>query len=48
MAFDNDADIVTIQVITTLATIREVQKEAHKWGRRAEVDMTGVSDPLQS
>jgi len=30
MAFDNGADIVTIQGITTLATIREVQKEAHK------------------
>lgn len=46
MAFENGADIVTTQGITTLATIREEQKEAHKWGRRAEVDMTGVADPL--
>ncbi len=46
MAFDNGADIVTTQGITTLATIREVQKEAHKRGRRAEVDMIVVADPL--
>lgn len=30
IAFDNGADIVTTQGITTLATIREVQKETHK------------------
>jgi 3-hexulose-6-phosphate synthase len=46
MAFGAGADIVTTQGITTLATIFEVQKEADKWGRRAEVDMTGVSDPV--
>jgi 3-hexulose-6-phosphate synthase len=46
MAFKAGADIVTTQGITTLATIREVQKEADKWGKRAEVDMTGVSDPV--
>jgi len=46
MAFDNGAYIVTTQGITTLATIREVQNEAHKWGCLAEVDMTGVADPL--
>jgi len=46
MAFDNGADIITTQGITTLATIREVQKEAHKWGRRAVVDKTVVADPL--
>jgi 3-hexulose-6-phosphate synthase len=46
MAFNAGADIVTTQGITTLATIREVQHEADKWKRRAEVDMTGVEDPL--
>lgn len=45
MAFKAGADIVTTQGITTLATIREVQREADKWKRRAEVDMTGVDDP---
>lgn len=46
MAFKAGADIVTTQGITTLATIKEVQQEANKWGRRAEVDMTGVADPV--
>jgi len=46
MAFNAGADIVTTQGITTLATIKEVQQEADKWGRRAEVDMTGVADPV--
>jgi 3-hexulose-6-phosphate synthase len=46
MAFTAGADIVTTQGITTIATIREVQREADKWGRRAEVDMTGVKDPV--
>jgi len=46
MAFKAGADIVTTQGITTLATITEVQREADKWQRRAEVDMTGVNDPL--
>lgn len=46
MAFTAGADIVTTQGITTLATIREVQHEADKWKRRAEVDMTGVKDPI--
>jgi len=46
MAFTAGADIVTTQGITTLATIREVQGEANKWKRRAEVDMTGVKDPV--
>lgn len=46
MAFRAGADIVTTQGITTLATIREVQREADKWSRRAEVDMTGVKDPV--
>jgi 3-hexulose-6-phosphate synthase len=46
MAFTAGADIVTTQGITTLATIREVQGEASKWKRRAEVDMTGVKDPV--
>ena len=46
MAFKAGADIVTTQGITTLATIREVQREADKWNRRAEVDMTGVKDPV--
>ncbi|HRJ58646.1 MAG TPA: orotidine 5'-phosphate decarboxylase [Anaerolineales bacterium] len=45
MAFKAGADIVTTQGITTLATIREVQREADNWKRRAEVDMTGVEDP---
>ncbi len=45
MAFKAGADIVTTQGITTRATILGVQKEADKWGKRAEVDMTGVSDP---
>ena len=44
MAFEAGADIVTTQGITTLATIAEVQREADKWKRRAEVDMTGVKD----
>jgi len=47
MAFRAGADIVTTQGITTLATIREVQREADKWQRRAEVDMTGVVDPVE-
>jgi 3-hexulose-6-phosphate synthase len=46
MAFRAGADIVTTQGITTLATIREVQREADQWKRRAEVDMTGVKDPV--
>jgi 3-hexulose-6-phosphate synthase len=46
MAFAAGADIVTTQGITTLATIVEVQREADKWKRRAEVDMTGVSQPV--
>lgn len=46
MAFRAGADIVTTQGITTLATISEVQREAEKWKRRAEVDMTGVKDPV--
>jgi 3-hexulose-6-phosphate synthase len=46
MAFTAGADIVTTQGITTLATICEVQREADKWKRRAEVDMTGVKDPV--
>jgi 3-hexulose-6-phosphate synthase len=46
MAFRAGADIVTTQGITTMATICEVQREADKWQRRAEVDMTGVKDPV--
>jgi len=46
MAFTAGADVVTTQGITTLATICEVQREADKWNRRAEVDMTGVKDPI--
>ncbi len=46
MAFTAGADIVTTQGITTFATICEVQREADKWKRRAEVDMTGVQDPV--
>jgi len=46
MAFTAGADIVTTQGITTLATVCEVQREADKWKRRAEVDMTGVKDPI--
>lgn len=46
MAFMAGADIVTTQGITTLATICEVQREADRWKRRAEVDMTGVKDPV--
>jgi len=46
MAFEAGADVVTTQGITTLATIAEVQSEADKWNRRAEVDMTGVRDPV--
>jgi 3-hexulose-6-phosphate synthase len=46
MAFTAGADIVTTQGITTFATICEVQREADKWKRRAEVDMTGVKDPV--
>ena len=46
MAFQAGADIVTTQGITTLATIAEVQREADHWHRRAEVDMTGVADPV--
>jgi 3-hexulose-6-phosphate synthase len=47
MAFRAGADVVTTQGITTLATIREVQREADTWKRRAEVDMTGVGDPVR-
>ncbi|HTP00196.1 MAG TPA: orotidine 5'-phosphate decarboxylase / HUMPS family protein [Anaerolineales bacterium] len=46
MAFRAGADVVTTQGITTLATIAEVQREADTWKRRAEVDMTGVKDPV--
>jgi 3-hexulose-6-phosphate synthase len=47
MAFQAGADIVTTQGITTFATICEVQREADRWKRRAEVDMTGVKDPVE-
>ncbi len=47
MAFKAGADIVTTQGITTLATIESVQREADKWKRRAEVDMTGVADVVR-
>jgi len=46
MAFKAGADIVTTQGITTLATITQVQHVADQWDRRAEVDMTGVADPV--
>lgn len=46
MAFEAGADITTTQGITTLATIKEVQREADHWSRRAEVDMTGVQDVI--
>jgi 3-hexulose-6-phosphate synthase len=46
MAFEAGADIVTTQGITTTATIAEVQREAERWNRRAEVDLTGVLDPV--
>jgi 3-hexulose-6-phosphate synthase len=46
MGFKAGADIVTTQGITTLATITEVQRMADQWSRRAEVDMTGVADPV--
>lgn len=46
MAFTAGADVVTTQGITTTATVAEVQREADKWKRRAEVDMTGVADPV--
>ena len=46
MAFTAGADIVTTQGITTFAKICEVQREADRWNRRAEVDMTGVKDPV--
>jgi 3-hexulose-6-phosphate synthase len=46
MAFEAGADVVTTQGITTMATIIEVQHEADKWKRRAEVDMTGVKDVI--
>lgn len=46
MAFEAGADVVTTQGITTLATITEVQKMADKWKKRAEVDMTGVANPV--
>ncbi len=45
MAFEAGAGFVTTQGITTLATIIEVRYEADSWHRRAEVDMTGVSNP---
>lgn len=47
MAFEAGADVVTTQGITTLATITEVQREADKWKCRAEVDMTGVKEPVK-
>jgi len=47
MAFKAGADIVTTQGITTLATIESVQREADKWQRRAEVDMTGVANVVK-
>ena len=47
MAFTAGADVVTTQGITTLATILQVQREADQWGRRAEVDMTGVDQPVK-
>jgi 3-hexulose-6-phosphate synthase len=46
MAFEAGADIVTTQGITTTATVVEVQRVADEWQRRAEVDMTGVADPV--
>lgn len=46
MAFEAGADITTTLGVTTLATIEEVQREADRWNRRCEVDMTGVTDPV--
>mgnify|MGYP000412775317 CR=1 FL=1 len=46
MGFRAGADIVTTLGVTTLATIEEVQREANRWGRRCQVDLTGVADPV--
>lgn len=47
MAFRAGADIATTQGITTLATVLEVQRAANEAGKMAEVDMTGVANPLE-
>lgn len=44
LAFQAGADFTVASGVTTLATIREVQKEAERWGRRCIVDLTGVED----
>ncbi|NIS80079.1 MAG: 3-hexulose-6-phosphate synthase [Anaerolineales bacterium] len=44
MAFKAGADYTVASGITTLATIKEVQREADQWGRRCVVDLTGVQD----
>jgi 3-hexulose-6-phosphate synthase len=46
MACKAGADIVTTQGITTTATILEVHRESARWKKRAEVDLTGVTDPV--
>ncbi len=44
LAFDAGADFTVASGVTTLATIREVQRVARERGRRCVVDLTGIRD----
>jgi 3-hexulose-6-phosphate synthase len=44
LAFESGADFTVASGVTTLATIREVQRVAREWGRRCVVDLTGVRE----
>jgi 3-hexulose-6-phosphate synthase len=44
LAFKAGADFSVASGVTTLATIKEVQRVADEWGRRCVVDLTGIRD----
>jgi 3-hexulose-6-phosphate synthase len=44
LAYKAGADFSVASGVTTLATIKEVQRVADEWGRRCVVDLTGIRD----
>ncbi len=44
LAFKAGADFSVASGVTTVATIKEVQRVASEWGRRCVVDLTGIRD----
>lgn len=44
LAFKAGADFTVASGVTTVATIREVQRVAKEWERRCVVDLTGIRD----